>query len=241
MPDTRLLDTSYSADPAKYPSFRELLDLLIMSGIGLSIPDARLQSYQDTAIQAVGQAAGEWEQATGWFPFLSTRDVETRTFDGDGAETLHFHGGLVSLASLSVGGTPYTLGHQFVLGPPNADRKGKPFTYLDFGLRDTFFRNYYADNGSAFFGVSPIGLRAVSVTGQWGYCLNLPADARRAILYRAAEMLYPVLVMAQSGAISQATTADGSTIKFRGTESNPFSTDASSFMAATKNYRRLIL
>lgn len=241
MPDTRTLDVSYYADPTKYPSFRELIDLLRMSGIGLNIPDSRLQSYQDTAIQAVGQAAEEWEQMTGWLPFLSTGDVETRLFDGNGGETLHFDSGLASFTSLVIGGTTYTQGQQFVLGPANAAAKNRPYTYLDFGQRDIVWRGYYANGIDNFFGLCPTGLQTVSVTGQWGYCLSLPADARRAILYRAAEMLYAPLIMAQSGAISQSTNADGSTMKFRGAESNPFSSGGDSFKAAAMRYRRLAI
>lgn len=242
MPDTRFADISYYADPAKYPSFREVWDTLTISGILSGVPDDRKTAMQERVQQAIVEAAEEWEQVVDWRPFLSTGVVEARTFDGTGAEVLPFDAGLLSLTSVAIGGATYTPGQSLALGPENADAKGRPFTFLDFGRWGSAgLQSGYANPYADFYALSPIGLRSVSVTGVWGYCAKLPSDVRRLILYRAAETLYPLLIMARSGAVAQATNADGSTIKFRGTESNPFFAAANGFSAAASRYRRLVM
>jgi len=229
-------------DLTKYPDANELVSFLLAAGMAVDAPPCG--PVYLAAINALGSAVAEWEERTCWQPFLSSGQDSARVFDGPGAEILDLDGGLLSLTSLTISGTAYTQNQQFTLGPQDAAARGRPFTYLDFGLPAYSQGGGYGLLSGGFLGFVPMGRRSIAVVGQWGRCNALPGDARQAVLTRAAEMLYPQRVAAMTGVVSQTQTADGTSIKFRGGEFNPFSGDkggAVSFAAVVERYRRLAM
>lgn len=124
------------------------------------------------------------ERLTEHAPFLSTGASETVQFDPPGPRTqraergggrrLRLGAGLVSLASLRVGAGPGEAGSALVEGedfwllPADATRRDRPFTSVEFARVQ--------------WGLP----RSVLVAGVWGFGLQIPDDAWKAVLDLAA-------------------------------------------------------
>ena len=146
-----------------------------------------IRAKAQTEIGALA-AVDEWENLTGWTPFLSPEGALDQTwhFHPDAASlarngVLKFGGGLLSLTSLSFNGRDYSLNDEFfsraVLKPDNARAKRKPYFYLAFPFGRwrhlPWMRSGYP----------------ISITGRWGFCASeiegVPADVWSTVLDRA--------------------------------------------------------
>lgn len=156
-----------------YPVDADVVAFIAAAGIALPSGMAALEGYAEAANR-------EFEQETGWPPFLADADDSTRTFDPPGphltgggyAQTrggrrvLALRAGLVSLTSIDCGGIlPAT---QYRLLPLNAAVQGKPSSIIEFLVP------IFGQAGS------------VLVTGRWGYSVTVPEDVFQAILRIAA-------------------------------------------------------
>src|SRR5262249_29612508 len=79
--------------------------------------------------EALSAAQNEFEQRTGWLPFVWNGEVETRDFDVDGRTTFDLQGGLLRLESVTIGASDYS--QEVFPGPPNALARGLCFSYLE--------------------------------------------------------------------------------------------------------------
>jgi hypothetical protein len=157
-----------------YPSAGDLEAFLLGRGIkGDGETDALL--YAD----AVAAAATAWERDTHWTPFLAGAE-ETRVFDGPEGRVLHLPVGVVSISDLTIGGYAYTVDSDYFL----QHRFGGtgPYTAIEFGGYHTGAR------------------RLVSITGVFGYQIDLDAQVKQAILAKAAA---DFIGFEDSGAVSR--------------------------------------
>jgi hypothetical protein len=170
-----------------WPTVSEFTDYLKASGmIGLTLTQAQELLDLNGALNA---GIEQWEELTHWWPFLSTGNVnETRYFDPPDGKMLDLDGGLLTFTSLYTDlvyeaggnnslstGVSRTNFRDMRLQPPNAQPKGKPWTYIELG--------FWCGGGTG----------SVSVTGEWGYCTdaNLPSSARLGVMALAAQWLMP--------------------------------------------------
>ena len=176
-------------DQAAYPTDADLLELIQSTGVidtsGTNFGRMRLQDKIDSAI-------GDWEQRTGWEPFLADGVDVTRLYDPPGpnvtrqggilnlrggGKKLFLDAGLVALTSLNVAGIAYELGTMFWLRPDNAPARRKPFTWIEFLV--------------PVFG-SP---QSVSITGRWGFWTAIRQQVFEAVLQHAAELCVPQIAL----------------------------------------------
>ena len=149
---------------------------------------------------AIGSAIEEFESRSGWLPFFSSGQTETRTYDPPGPPTgqqgylLALRGGdqvlhvdpILTFVSLTVGGVAYAGGPgvsqpQFVLKPFNAPAYKKPYTQIEFVV--------------PVFGAP----QSIAITGVFGRCLVLHADVNPALIAKAAAILHPQIGLSISG------------------------------------------
>ncbi len=108
----------------------------ILSRYGLSVDQNYLQDEIDSAVD-------QWEQLTGFSPFLADANAGTYYYDPPGSftgdpKTLFFKGGFVSITSVKVGvvtgftGSALTLNTDFFVKPDDAASRKRPFTRLRF-------------------------------------------------------------------------------------------------------------
>jgi hypothetical protein len=138
----------------------------------------------------IADAVAEWETRTGWYPYLSTGQAQTRLFDPPReGRVLSLEGGLLSLSSLAIGVIPDQTGSyqdgvgtagtvlvnnlNFYLAPRNAAVRGQAFTEVEFLSRVR--------------GVP----QSVGVTGVWGRVPEVPDDVWRVILGYGAFLAVP--------------------------------------------------
>ena len=150
---------------------------------------------EQAAIAAAG-AAREFENRTGWLPFLAGPTATTRLFDAtDGYGVLEFGAGLLAdpapVFKLATGDTVYGPDTSYWLQPANAPYQDLPYTRLQsvhslFGGRVSSWPN------------------RLSITGRWGYCSSLPPDVWVAIQKKAGvEVLASIENLQSIASISQ--------------------------------------
>lgn len=147
----------------------------------------RLTNFDLIATErAVHGAIAEFERRTGWLPFLSSGQDETRLFDTPMNSLLDLKGGLVSVTAVAVAGTAYQAGVNFWMKPGNAPAQGRPYTAIDFnGLREYGYAGMYDYNPINSLFYPGTGHQSVSVTGRWGFCAAVPFDVAQAVIGRA--------------------------------------------------------
>lgn len=119
-----------------------------------------------------------------WRPFLSSGDEEEARYFNviDSQGRIMLGEGLLSLDSLTISGTSYTLNENVFLEPSNAEAKGQPYTHLQLWPA---YRNYYNNQNEYSRGYS-LKPRSIVVTGEWGQYREWPEDAYQAIIDRSA-------------------------------------------------------
>ena len=183
---------------------------LLPTSISSGIPAVE----SDYVVDAV---VAEFENATGWRPFMSTGVDEARILSAPdyrtGRSVLKLTQGAVSVTEVEVDlndsgvGTVLVAETEYNLEPTGADDDNKPFTRIVFGRFGPDFSgtslivNANYARTSAFAG-------KVRVTAKWGYCLVPPADAYLAVLHKAASMLLAGSRARLTGGINSWTEAD---------------------------------
>lgn len=146
----------------------------------------------------VDAALNEWENLTGYTPFLASTVASTRTFYIDSkrfseAGVIPIDGGLARFDSATFTGAYGVPGGRFIPKPDNAVVKKQPITWLHYPM----FRH----RGYATSRDFPL---EISVTGLWGYATSFPPAAYNAINQRAAVNLLRQIENQQSlASISQ--------------------------------------
>lgn len=154
-----------------------------------------LYAREQATIAAAG-AAREFENRTGWLPFLAKPAATTRLFDatsGDGV--LEFGAGLLAdpapVFKLAQGDTVYGVDTSYWLQPANAPDQELPYTRLQ-------------SINSIFGGRVWSWPNRLSITGRWGYCATLPPDVWVAIQKKAGvEVLASIENLQSIASISQ--------------------------------------
>jgi hypothetical protein len=151
-------------DYSRYPNATDIENKLKSASFWPSDSDTNkvLLAREQAAIGA-NLAVAEWENLTGWKPFLSISSTpQTRYYHGtDENGFLNLRTGLLTLTGVTLDSTARVLsgGSQNVWATPvNAAADGEPYTELDFGGYITHRNN------------------RIAVTGRWGYCTEVPAD-----------------------------------------------------------------
>jgi len=129
----------------------------------------------------------EFERRVGWSPFLCESAASPRLFDAELFPCLDLLGGAWNLVSVTVSGTPITLGTNVYGYPQNANLRGFPVTTLQFISRWGFPSSSW------------VGKQRIEVTAQWGRVLTLPSDVKMAILQYSAGAMVPILTYARTG------------------------------------------
>lgn len=177
-----------------WPDAAELEDFLQAAGV-IALTPTTLQALLDLD-GAVEAAIDDWEEATGYHPFLSTGVDETRRFvpsppaRQDRYPLLDltngpYGSGLVAVpttltvdVTYTAAGTEYTHLQHYRLLPRSVTAGVKPYTSIEFLT-------------------APLNVSdgEVVIVGKFGYCTeaNLPALARRAVLAMASLHLLPQL------------------------------------------------
>ncbi|HEY0073417.1 MAG TPA: hypothetical protein VGB77_04885 [Abditibacteriaceae bacterium] len=161
-------------DYQNQPAIADLQGLLESSNCFDAAWNLDLQGALDSAIP-------QWKQDTEYNPFLSTGQTITRTFPAPrNSRVLFLQTGLIELTTLSVRAYPgaelqeLTLGVDFVLEPVGASDEDRPFT------RVRFLRSVSGE---------------VVIEGVFGYALQYPPNAFRAVVRRAALDLAPEIAL----------------------------------------------
>lgn len=188
-------------DLTRYPNGDDIVDR--MKAVDFWPHDAGDQAYgQIQADINAAAAATDFENQTGWAPFLSPADfaVETRTFEfydeyalrrALAGGVLVLNGGLLELTGCTVNGTTQTIGQSVYLRPSDALNRRRPYTNL-------FFPFFLYNRHSSFRHLN------IQVTGRWGFCTTVPADAWYAIAsFGAANSLADINVIQDTASISQ--------------------------------------
>ena len=155
-----------------------------LAGAGV-LPATLSAAQQMIDLQSpVATAYEEWEELTGYQPFIAQRAVSVRRFTPREGEKLIFFGtGIITPTGLIVktgvdttyAGDTQTINEDFFLRPDNAEEEGKPYRWLEFYWRPSMYQ------------------RNISITARWGYSQRMPEDAWRAILCGAAARTIPFL------------------------------------------------
>lgn len=148
-----------------YPTGTDLGNFLIARGILSDLP-----GDLDDLDEIMTGVVEDFEQDTGWFPFLADADPEDRYFTLNGSSTLFLHMGIVddtiiiSIEDevLDQVDPPYSL------QPTGSVANGKPWTRIEFTY----------DVSSTEGGVE--------VHAIFGYTATLPTNVKRALLRRGA-------------------------------------------------------
>lgn len=155
---------------SQMPTNAELTTALTEAGI--PVPgSSRLTAALALAVEA-------WQDATGWYPFAAasgaTADQVTLSWPNDAAVVIvPFGGGIVSSATAPVvelDESALTAGADYTLFPPDAPRRGVPYTYLKMRNRRLTAQS------------------VLTLSGVWGYCAYdaVPEVAKQAVLAKAA-------------------------------------------------------
>lgn len=113
----------------------------------------------------------QFEQDTGYIPFMASASVSVRNYTLQGGSLLFLNAGLCGGSDalvIEVDDVAQTLGTSFVLLPTEAPDLGMPWTQIQF-LYDV---------------VSEIG--GITIENQWGFCEVLPGNVLRGLLQGGA-------------------------------------------------------
>lgn len=195
-------------DLTKYPTGADLIAYI--ESCSLTVPGG-LTSVLDITTGYTGadariqQVVDDFEEMTGWLPFLACKGDETLTFDAPGARQSPGSGyffayrptgggrildvdcGLVSVSTVTAvsptDGTPtvFVEGQDYILKPLNAIRKGQPYTMIE------FLQSVLA------------GGNRIQVVGTVGYCTKLKAGVWQKLVQYGAYLTRPELSLGVSG------------------------------------------
>lgn len=158
-----------------YPTDAELKTRLVAMGMFSDPPTQQQNTFNLTS--AVQAAVDQFEPMVGYEPFLVQGGQQTYYFDADGAMTIDFLGGFVSISSVALNGTQRTENYDYNLYPRNALTQGKPYNYMK-------WRGFWRPQYTAFGQPAPI-----AVTGLRGYCAQLPDLAWEAVMALAVKFM----------------------------------------------------
>lgn len=191
-----------------WPSASDLQQFMAVNGYGsISGPDA--QRY-------VASAVAEWEAMTGWSPFLSSGTEETRSFDPPRYSAHGFRleiGAWRTIATVEIGGRVLESG-EYVLR--NVSIEPEPVYAVDFLVS---------------VGGGPL---SIEITGERGFCDNLPDDVFQAVLGKAA---YDASASSVSGATRLSSVQQGD-VKYS-YDADAVRTLQTRFLAAVARYARV--
>lgn len=175
-----------------YPSPAELEAYVVSTGLVTAddVGDVDFQSATEAAIR-------EWEERTGWLPFLAAASTTSRRYDPPGPNRspsspwttrgghwrLWLGAGIVSSTTPTVvtgysdesAGTTLVNEDDFWMGPENADAKGKPWEWVEFSGGQW---------GEA---------RSIRITARFGYSTNIADDVWQAVRCLGALEVAPEL------------------------------------------------
>jgi hypothetical protein len=165
-----------------WPDATELQNYLTAAGL-MATPATAMQGMLDLE-DAIAAAIEQWDDATGYDPYLSTGVEEIRAFRSPApGNILELRSGLLMLTELRVdvtatvgSGTVYTNGTHFRLLPRDASQKVKPYTQVEF-----------------LWSPGSPGWGEIAIEGLWGYTTDgyLHSTSRRGVLAMAALELLP--------------------------------------------------
>jgi hypothetical protein len=165
---------------SEWPTNTELSDALEAAGIPVPASGVLASS--------LALAVSAFEDATGWYPFAAAEDATAQEStlslpSRSLVSVVGFGGGLLTgtAPTISLNDTDLVAGTDYTLCPPEAPRKGTPYTYLKLRYKKVS------------------SLDTLSASGIWGYCAHdaVPELARAAVLaYAAMEIAAPSI---QSG------------------------------------------
>jgi len=163
------------------------------TGMGVTVPTgAVLADYLAAAI-------AEWEDATGWRPFLGALVATTRRYDAPGSYLLDLRGGFTSITGVSVGlssgdtdGSALTEGTHYWPWPEDAPSRRRPYWGIKFAD---------AQHGWP---------QSIAVTGRRGFYPTIEEDAFLAVQNRAMMMI----LRQSTGAIGSATKIKQGPVEF---------------------------
>lgn len=177
-----------------WPDEAEFTAFLQAAGL-VAIPPNTVNSLLDLT-DILAAAVEEWNELTGYWPFLATGVPETRSFEYPTGPIMQFDGGVPPGTTVTVAtnvnvtnsyGTEQTSGINFQLWPIDAPNRQIPYVGIEFLTR--VFRGFSSH---------------IEVTADWGYCTdaNLPRSARRALMALGAlEALPQILTHLANGVI----------------------------------------
>lgn len=173
---------AYEFDPvtidySAYPTAEQVVQGLVGGGYWPDDADQRAAGVvQATAARAA--AIREFEERTGWYPFLADAEAadEERFFDAtDGFGYLDLGAGLLELASAGVQGRDFVVGSDLWLRPSNAPAQRRPYSQIQF---------VNSVQGGAPFPQPNV----IRITGLWGRVREVPPDVWYAVLRYAMVM-----------------------------------------------------
>lgn len=170
-----------------YPTSANVLELL-PSTIAAGVP-----SFESDA--AIDSAISEFENQTGWRPFLSNDVAEERILPAPdyrtGRSILKLPQGAIEVTEVEVDlnesgvGTVLTVEREYHLEPTGADDDNRPFTRIVFGRFGPDFQGTYIISDAIYARQSAFAGKC-KVTAKWGFCLEIPAEVYLAIARKAA-------------------------------------------------------
>jgi hypothetical protein len=211
-----------------YPGVEDLKGFLSLAGVAITDSEA-VRAILDSAIR-------QWEGATGWSPFLASKDVCVKEFafprmcgwsSYGGVRILEFDGGLVELKGLKVFSDCredcqlLELGKDYWLMPKRSKEKGRPYEWVEFA------------GGS--------GWKHVEVEGRWGYSDVVAEDAWVSILKRAACDVVLMFERGQQGGLKSWSEGDVREEYVVGTSAHLVESWSRSFDECAFRYRRYFL
>lgn len=169
---------------SEWPTTTDLAEALNAAGIPVPVASV-LTSALALSVEA-------FQDATGWYPFAASSSATAATvplFWPDGAlvSIVSFGGGVLTSTTptVTLDGSTLEVATDYILCPPDASRRGVPYTYLKLLRRKV-------GNGNA-----------LTVSGIFGYCAYnaIPELARAAVLaYAAMDIAAPSI---QAGTASR--------------------------------------
>lgn len=172
-----------------YPTTSDVTALLTLAGVSYGAADIA------SILAGVEQ---EWEDRTGWQPFIKDGSDNHRHFDPPCGNRLNLKAGLMSLTSLYVGtdyagnnGSLLTLNTDFIMVHKDGQYHdgsiddGQPIT-------DIIFLSQY----SGFE-------RSIKITGKWGVADTCPSDVSRAIIRKSAALAIEELNSSAAGLLNK--------------------------------------
>ncbi len=149
-----------------YPNHLDLDVFLDERGLGCSDISVATKKAK------LALAKRKWESESGWTPFLPTdEDPTTEVLNGPEGRIVFPSFGIISLTDFLVDGTEYVADEGFFL--QNRFNGTGPYTQIEFDGYLTGARN------------------SISLTGIFGYALEMPIDVKQALLSYVAYDLYP--------------------------------------------------